>query len=329
RLLTLDPGTLLKVAGEEGNAYRVELSRNLSASVPAEAVTLEETYPGKPYVVGNSVLDFPGRKIFFAVSGRVPAQVEYLSPSALKVIFYNAAVGTSEINLGSGECACRWEQAEDGRAVFFLEGPLSCYRWSPAWRNGFFELSWTGRPRGKEGRSVLIDPGHGGEQAGAVSPLGIEEKELNLLLARKVAERLTAAGVAALLTRENDSLVEVEKRVDFTRQSGVDLLVSIHFNSAAEFENPRETSGFAVYHYHPPSLELARALQRALGTLGLKDNGVRWKSLAVLRSPRLVSALVEVAFLSNPEDESKIIAPDFLDRAAEAIASGILAYLQD
>ena len=117
--------------------------------------------------------------------------------------------------------------------------------------------------------------------------------------------------------------------MDFARQSGADLLVSIHFNSVAEFENPREKSGFAVYHYHPPSLELARSLQRALGTLGLKDNGVRWKSLAVLRSPRLISALVEVAFLSNPEDEAAILAEGFLDRAADSIAGGILAYLQD
>jgi N-acetylmuramoyl-L-alanine amidase len=327
RLLDAGPGTLLKILGREQDSYRVELSRNLSALVDAGAVTLEGTYPADPAVIGNVVLDGPGGPLLFSVPRRIPAEAESFSPGELRVTFYNASVGTSEINLGNGDIACRWNQEEDGRASYSLSGSLLCRRWSLIWRNGRYELSWKDRPRGVTGSVVAIDPGHGGEQEGAVSPMGVEEKEANLLLARALAERLTAAGAVVLLTREDDRSVALDRRVDFALQSEADLLVSLHFNSVAATEDPREKTGFAVYHYQPPSLELARSLQKSLAVLKLKDNGVRWRSLAVLRSPSLVSALVETAFLSNPEDESRIIAPDFLDRAAAAIAAGIVSYL--
>ncbi len=329
RLLAPAPGTLLKVLARERDSYRVELGRSLSALVAEGAVKLQGNYPAEPAVVGNVVLDPSGNKAFFTVPRRVPAEAEALSPSGLRVTFYNASVGTSEINLGDGGIACRWEQEEDGRASYLLSGPLSCHRWSLLWRGGRYELSWRDRPRGAAGTRVAIDPGHGGEQEGAVSPMGIEEKEANLLLALSLRERLAAAGADAFLTREDDRTVSLDRRVDFALQSGADLLVSLHFNSVAGTEDPRGKTGFAVYHYQPPSLGLARSLSRSLAGLGLKDNGVRWRSLAVLRSPRLVSVLVETAFLSNPEDEARIVAPDFLERAADAIAGGILDYLGD
>ncbi len=327
RLMTLDEGTLLKLTGRGEGFLRVELSAGLSGYVPEENAGWDEPYPSQPVPAGNVVVEADRMRARFSVPAPVPARLEYLSPNEIRVIFYNSTVDTETINLGDWKGDCRWEQPVGGEAAFRLKGPLSCYRWQLTRQDDAYLLTWKDKPRGRSETTVFIDPGHGGEKPGAVSPLGIEEKEANLLLARQLARDLKKAGVNAVLGRSDDSHLELQERIDRARKEGADIFISIHHNSLAEYEDPREKTGSAVFYYHPPSRELAGAIGGKLKDLGLPTGGVVWKSLAVTRPTDLIAVLVEAAYLTNPDDETRLLDPDFHAQISGAITKALLEYV--
>jgi N-acetylmuramoyl-L-alanine amidase len=328
RLLTLAEDTVLKITGREGGYLRVDLDGELTAWVRSGDVELMDTPPAVPFRAGNVEINGPLQQAHFALQTSVPARVNYISPSELEVVFYNTVVDTRTINLGDWEGDCRWSQDRNGRAVFHLRGGLNCYRWSLGWEGDGYRLDWGGHPGREEDTVVYIDPGHGGDQWGAVSPGGVAEKDANLKLAELVASRLKKEGVKVVLSRDSDIAVGLYERIDLARESGADLFLSLHYNSVGEDRDPLSRSGCAVFYYHPPARELAGSIYRSLKDIGLEGSGLRWRSLAVIRPTDLVAVLVEVAFLSHPEDEAKVLDPEFRGKTADAIVKGVLDYLR-
>ena len=268
RLLTLAEDTVLKITGREGGYLRAELDEGLTGWVGRGAVELMDKAPAGVFRAGNVEIDSARRQVHFALQTTVPARVEYISPSELDVVFYNTVVDTRTINLGEWEGDCRWSQDRDGRAVFHLRGGLDCYRWSLVWEGDGYRLSWGDHPGREEEMVVCIDPGHGGDQWGAVSPGGVMEKEANLKLAELVAVRLRKEGVKVVLSRDRDIKVGLYERIALARERGADLFLSLHYNSVGEDRDPLSRSGCAVFYYHTP----ARSEERRVG----KECRSRW-----------------------------------------------------
>jgi N-acetylmuramoyl-L-alanine amidase len=183
---------------------------------------------------------------------------------------------------------------------------------------------------------VVLDPGHGGHDSGAIGYSGSYEKDVNLSVAKKAAELLRAAGYEVLMTREDDRYLSLNDRVDFANSSRAAAFVSIHSNGST---NP-ETNGTEVYYYidQDDPVVVAQAAERArfarimqdnlLRALGRKDNGVRDnKNFVVIRYTQIPAILVEIAYLTNLGEEVLLNDPAFQDRAAQAIANGIMEYL--
>ncbi|PKM78002.1 MAG: hypothetical protein CVU90_04625 [Firmicutes bacterium HGW-Firmicutes-15] len=181
---------------------------------------------------------------------------------------------------------------------------------------------------------VVLDAGHGGWDPGAgVSQL--IEKDVNLVIALKAGELLKQRGIRVEYTRNNDSYVSLEERSSIANKLNATLFVSIH-NNANILSAP---CGTETYFYAPqeyPDLfvqrddraRLAKALQiQLLDKLQRQNRGVKEANLSVLRNTRMPSVLVEVAFISNPAEEALLKTNDFKDRAAQAIANGILSFL--
>jgi N-acetylmuramoyl-L-alanine amidase len=103
---------------------------------------------------------------------------------------------------------------------------------------------------------IVLDPGHGGKDPGAVGKLGTREKDLNLAIAQKLAQRLERAGYRVLLTREKDEFVSLKERVDFANKNKADIFISIHNNASRE--NPRAV-GFETYFLAEGRTDLERA----------------------------------------------------------------------
>lgn len=177
---------------------------------------------------------------------------------------------------------------------------------------------------------IILDPGHGGQDSGAIGPSGLLEKDVNLAIALKVRDLLAPVAEVGM-TRATDMALGTDERTDLRRrceisnQFGAFAFVSIHCNAV---DNP-DVHGTETYHY-PNSYagrKLATAIHTRLVALGLADRGVKEANFMVLRGTNASAALVEVAFISNPEEEQLLASPDFQERAARAIAEGIAEFL--
>jgi N-acetylmuramoyl-L-alanine amidase len=201
-------------------------------------------------------------------------------------------------------------------------------------------------------RVVVLDPGHGGDDNGASSPRNVQEKLVVLDVAKRVKKRLEAAGINVELTRESDRAMALSSRCSKAAALNADLFVSIHANSAAN-RKVRGIETFILslpgryssnsYGDSTPSLtvnpgnryDLAnmalgyRLQQNLIKATGQEDRGVKRARFEVLRDAPCPAALVEVAFLSNAEDEAMVIDAAGRDRIARGIADGITAYLTD
>lgn len=173
---------------------------------------------------------------------------------------------------------------------------------------------------------IVIDPGHGGNDPGAVGPTGLYESHVAWRIACMVADILMRYNIQIIFTRNGDERVSLDKRVQIANSAKVDYFVSIHINSAA---NPSAT-GTETFAY-AKSVEgdkLAHSIQRNLvESIGLADRGVKYNSMQVVRETKMPAALVEVAFINNPAEEALLKQDEFLERAAVGIAKGILEHL--
>ncbi|WP_066639162.1 N-acetylmuramoyl-L-alanine amidase [Desulfolucanica intricata] len=172
-------------------------------------------------------------------------------------------------------------------------------------------------------RLIVVDAGHGGSDPGAIGPSGIYEKVLTLDIAKKLADLLEEQGARVVLARSDDSYVGLYERTDLANELRADLFVSVHINASTS----SSLSGTTTYYYGEQGKELCEFIQPELvSALGRNNLGVRYANFAVLRTSEMPAALVEVAFISNPEEERLLKTEEFRRKAAEAIARGISNY---
>ncbi len=173
---------------------------------------------------------------------------------------------------------------------------------------------------------VIIDPGHGGRDSGAVGIGGAREKDIILPISKKIAEVLQQNGVQVVLTRSSDYFVTLPGRVKMAESVDADVFVSIHANSAGA--GRPDVSGLETYYYDT-GLSLARIVHRSiLQSVNVRDRGVRKARFYVLRKSSMPSILVETGYMTGRQDMAKLRSASYRNQMAEAIARGILQYLQ-
>ncbi|RUS45951.1 N-acetylmuramoyl-L-alanine amidase [Cohnella sp. AR92] len=171
---------------------------------------------------------------------------------------------------------------------------------------------------------ILIDAGHGGIDPGAEGASGAEEKDMTLSVARKVYELLRNDPLYEVhMTREDDSFIELEDRADISNDLEADAFLSIHGN---KYDDP-SVSGIETYYDSSDSLLLAQAIHdKLIRETGFNDRGIKREDWTVLALNERPSILMELGFLSNPEEESRMRDPQWQDRVAEAIVDGLNRY---
>ncbi len=222
-----------------------------------------------------------------------------------------------------------------------------------------------GRPAKTPGRFlVVIDPGHGGGDTGAISKSGLQEKDVALAISQKLAAALEKAGVETLLTRSTDTYVPLTQRTAIANYNRASVFLSIHLNASpapsakgsetyfmsreatdlwsrqvAEKENAAPVGyesgntlsmvlwNLAQAEYLVESQALAASIQGRLNQLlGTQERGVRQAPFVVLEGAQMPAVLVEVAFLSNPDEASQINDPAFQDQVTGQIVQSILEF---
>lgn len=173
---------------------------------------------------------------------------------------------------------------------------------------------------------LLLDAGHGGKDPGT-SGNGMQEKNLNLTIAQKIAQKLQGSGIKVYMTRDSDVYPENSTRAK-TANDIADLMVSIHMNSGPETANGTET----LYQVHAndngarlTSKQLAEILQgKVVSATGNTNRGAKlWTDVLILNRTTVPAVIVEVIFITNTGDALKISNPAYQDQVAQAIADGI------
>ena len=198
-------------------------------------------------------------------------------------------------------------------------------------------------------RTVVLDPGHGGKDPGALSIHGLQEKDLVLDIARRVRAHLRVNGIRVVMTRDSDRFWTLKDRPYLAARGGGDVFVSIHLNATGT----RSVSGvetFVMTAEHYPSTSdgrltgkhptrpnnrfnhsnsvLGHEIQKSLtGITRTVDRGLKRARFAVLKNTAMPSALVECGFLTNPQEEQKLSTPSYRETVAQGIARGILNYV--
>lgn len=183
--------------------------------------------------------------------------------------------------------------------------------------------------------NIVIDPGHGGKDSGAIALDGYTyEKDLNLLVAENLMEKLNNnSEINATITRTRDEYIKLLDRAAISNDSNADLFLSIHFNSA----DNSSAKGIEVLYASEKNVSIkdtvqkhfASCLQKALiKETGALDRGIKNRpAIIVLNKTKNVSALVELGFLSNESDLENIKDPDYIDKLARGIYNGIEDYM--
>lgn len=204
---------------------------------------------------------------------------------------------------------------------------------------------------GGQQKTVILDPGHGGEDPGAVSEYsGIKEKDVNLKIAFKLKELLEKDNCKVIMTRtedileydENTTNIYQKRKQDLTQRkkimddSGADIVVSIHLN---EFP---QTQYYGAQVFYPPdsndSQKLANSIQKVLKkdvdptnkrVAMVKEPPKGQKPIMILRDIKTTTVIVECGFLSNFDEEKKLRTDEYQNKIADAIKTGIINFFKD
>src|SRR5699024_2249859 len=174
------------------------------------------------------------------------------------------------------------------------------------------------------GYNIMLDPGHGGIDPGALSLYTEKEKTLTLDFSKVIAERLRDAGATVLLTRSKDAYVSLPDRVRISESYLTDAFISIHFNAFTS----SASNGVSTHYYEDgKSMELAQHIQTALDQhTNLTNRGVKQDDYYVLRENSKTSVLVELGFITNPSDLEIIGNGSYSSEVSEAILEGLTDY---
>ena len=339
----IDSGILLKVVDSFKTDYKVQLSNHHSGYIAKQSVELTKKLSSKPIahnthlssswkVYGDSAFDY----VDINLDEHLPYHsFQLIDPSRICIDLFGVTSNTNWITQlrTVKEIKNTWyEQVEDDVLRVFIE-----LKHAQHWgcHVGYDTVGNRLIVRVKRQPALLdikklkiaVDAGHGGDNNGADGIKSkVLEKEYTLLIAKELQAALKKAGVKQVfMTRVKDTSLSMVERVEMLRNANPDLLVSVHLNSAG-FDSIQGTS---TYYRYIGFRSLSVAILNRMLTLGLKEYGNVGNFNFALNGPiDYPNALVEVAFLSNPADEKKILNLKFRKAVAQKIYLGITDWLK-
>lgn len=181
------------------------------------------------------------------------------------------------------------------------------------------------------GITVMLDPGHGGDSAGAIGPLGLKyaEKTIALDIALKLKSELEQLGAAVVMTRTEDKGVSLEERLEASRSVKPDMFLSIHGNSMEDNVDISKVEGFSVFYRDKLSRALAEEVSgTVLSALNRVNKGIHNANYFVLRGAWAPSVLIECGFVPNPEEFEWMTGDAEQARLAKSIADAVVNYFR-
>ncbi|MEG1448484.1 MAG: N-acetylmuramoyl-L-alanine amidase, partial [Oscillospiraceae bacterium] len=179
---------------------------------------------------------------------------------------------------------------------------------------------------------VCLDPGHGGTDSGALGVQGTKgpmEKNINLATAYAVKSRLESLGAYVVMTRTDDTFINLDNRDRISRENNSDFLISIHANSIAVNKNGAEAKGVEVYYNQPNSLELAKNLfANTTANTARPQRKVFYSHYIITLGAYAPSSLLEMGFMPNPVEYDDMCSPSGMEAIAKSVSDAVVACIK-
>ncbi|AUB40849.1 N-acetylmuramoyl-L-alanine amidase [Nostoc flagelliforme CCNUN1] len=336
RLTPLPKGTRATVTGREGEWLRLDYGAWINSK---ETRILPSAIPPQTIIRSVGYRQLPGAtEIVFPLQVPVPVSVQQ-SEGAFALTLYNTTAQTDIIRLDDDPLISRldWQQEapEQVKYTFHLK---KAQQWGYKLRYDGTTLVLALRHPPKIGNTrrkalanlkIVLDPGHGGKETGASGPTGYLEKDVNLVISKLLRDELVKRGATVVMTREDDKEVSLVERQAIISQEEPAIALSIHHNSLPDDGDAEKTKGFGTFWYQPQAHNLAIFLQNyVVKKLSRPHYGVFWNNLALTRPAAAPSVLLELGFMSNPDEFEQIVNPEEQKKMANAIAQGITEWFR-
>lgn len=336
----LMPGTRVQLTARYPGYARVRLDSALQIWVQAvDAKTFATDTSTPKRVAGNGkVRCSPGWcDVLLPMSERPPYFVEEHERS-IDLTLYDTRGNTDLVDYPTNDSLVKhvdWAQERSDRVRYTVQLSSRPFGYLVMYDAGNLVLRvrrppplLSGRQRPLAGITIAVDPGH--PPAGATGPTGLYEGDAVLPVGFMLKQMLEERGANVVMTRTTKDPVDLALRPVIARRAGAHAFVSMHYNAYGDGVNPlRMPNGIETYFYQPHSEPLARAVQGdLLQQQPLDDQGVHFRSLAVVRTPWMPAILAEGGYIIIPEQEYAFRTPEWQARYARAIADGLEAFFR-
>jgi len=337
KMTFLDTGIVVNVVDSTIINYKVQLSKNHFAYLPKTNFTKDSTVKMQPYyLTGSWIVAGNGKYDSVAVSldEKLPYRsMQLISPTRIVVDVFGVTSNTNWITQRTSLKEIKnvyYEQLEDDvfRIIIELEHEQHWgYSIYYAGKRLVIKVKRQPADLAIKKMKIAVDAGHGGSNTGALGvSTKIEEKKYTLLIAKELERELKESGASVFMTRNTDTALTMTERVELVKSEDPDFLISIHLNSSVR----DSIRGVSTYYRYIGFRPLTQYIQESMLELGLVDFGNVGSFNFALSGPTdYPNCLVEVAFLSNREDEQLILDPEFHKAVAKQIVKGVKLWLKD
>ena len=319
RMAHLQRNVALNVDGEKNGFYRVVLDKDNFGWIAKSNVKEFQNYENKPAVMTG--YDYDDSEEYFTFIFHLDKRVPYeiTEGTQMNIKFFNISeIGTYVMDFPAEEAMC-------GKKLLGYSGEYQGNDF--VWK--IRKPPVINHKKPLHNIKIAIDAGHGGYENGAKGCFGDKEKDINLIISKNLEDELKKRGAKVIMTRTDDSYKSLKERVDIANAQDAMVLLSIHANALPDGADPNKISGTSVYYYYEQAKPLAQEIFNTMTQqLSTNDDKVRQASLALVRNTNALSLLIETAYLVNPDDNVKLVSPEFQKACAKAIADALEKYFQ-
>ncbi len=333
----IDTNVVFRVIDSAKELYTVQLSKYHTAYMEKQYLRFDSVPRPKPFYLTNTIIakgDTSVDYIGINMDERLPYKSWMeINPAKIMIDVYGVQSNTNWITQLKSLKEVKniyYSQAEDDvvRVTIELQHKQH-WGYSIGYKGRTLVIRVKRQPANLliNNLKIAIDAGHGGTNTGASGiRTGAEEKKYTLLFAKAFERYLKQRGVKKIImTRTTDTTLEMKDRILFLQQQNPDILISFHLNSS----DNKEVKGVSTYYKHIGFRPLTTAILKNMLLLNLDEFGNVGSFNFGLNAPAdFPGSLIEIAFLSNEEDERRIIRPKFQDDVARKVYQGIVDWLK-
>jgi N-acetylmuramoyl-L-alanine amidase len=336
KITFLDTNVVIKVVDSTVVNYKVQLSKDHFAYLLKSNFKRDTTIKIQPYYLTASILAIGDDKNDFVnitLDEKLPYRsIQQINPSRIVIDVFGASSNTSWVTQRASATEVKsvyYEQIEDDvfRVIIELNHEQH-WGYSIYYQGKKLMIKIKRQPKDLDidKMKIAVDAGHGGSNNGASGgTTNIPEKKYTLLIAKELQRELQEEKATVFMTREKDTTLSMPERIDMIKAADPDFLISIHLNSSVK----DSVNGVSTYYRYIGFKPLTQLILNRMLELDLNEFGNVGSFNFALSGPTdYPNCLVEVAFLSNKEDEKKILDPEFHKAVAKKIVAGIKDWLK-